>query len=186
VTVTLRRYRFTVDQYHRMAEAELFHPDCRVELVDGDIFEMSPIGSWHAGVVNVLTHRFVSGLDDRAVVHVQNPAQLDAYSEPQPDVMLLKPRTDFYRHAHPGPEDALLLVEVSDTSLLHDRGRKLRLYARAGVPEVWVVNRKADAIEIFRDPSADGYRKVFTRGRGEELTPAAFPDLSLSVSDILG
>ena len=186
MAVTLRRYRFTVDQYHRMAEAEIFHPECRVELVDGDIFEMSPIGSWHAGVVNFLTHRFLTGLGDRAVVHVQNPTGLDAYSEPQPDIMLLRPRADFYRTAHPGPEHALLLVEVSDTSIAHDRGRKLRLYARTGVPEVWIVNRKADAIEVFRGPSPEGYREVYEARRGEELAPAAFPDLRLSVSDILG
>ena len=186
MAVTLRRYRFTVDQYHRMAEAEIFHPECRVELVDGDIFEMSPIGSWHAGVVNVLAHRLISGLGDRAVVHVQNPTELDAYSEPQPDIMLLKPRTDFYRNSHPGPEDALLLIEVSDTSLPHDRGRKLRLYARARVPEVWIVNRRADAIDIFRQPSPEGYRAVSQAHRGEGLSPEAFPDLRLSVSDILG
>jgi Uma2 family endonuclease len=186
VTVTLRRYRFTVDQYHRMAAAEIFHPECRVELVDGDIFEMSPIGPWHSGVVNRLTHRFVAGLGDRAVVHVQNPTGLDDYSEPQPDVMLLKPRADFYGTAHPRPEDTLLLVEVSDTSLPHDRGRKLRLYARTGVPEVWIVNRRADAIEVFRAPSPEGYREVVRRHRGEELAPAAFPDLNLSVSEVLG
>jgi len=186
VAVTLRRYRFTVDQYHRMAEGEIFHPECRVELVDGDIFEMSPIVPWHAGAVNVLTQRFVSGLGDRAVVHVQNPTELDAHSEPQPDVMLLKPRADFYRHAHPRPEDALLLVEVSDTSLAHDRGRKLHLYARDGVPEVWIVNRRADAIEVFRVPSPEGYREATRVRRGEELAPAAFPDLRLSASDILG
>ena len=183
---TVQRYRFTVDQYHQMGEAGIFDPDCRVELIDGEIFEMSPIGPWHSGVVNRLNHRFVTGLRDRAVVHVQNPTVVDRRSEPQPDLMLLKPREDFYGTAHPTPDDALLVVEVAETSLRHDRGRKLSLYARTGVLEVWIVNRKADAVEVFRNPSREGYREQISRGRGEDVAPAAFPDLRLSVDDILG
>lgn len=186
MAVAVQRYRFTVDQYHQMGDAGIFRPECRVELVDGEIFEMSPIGPWHAGVVNRLNHRFVTGLGDRAVVHVQNPTGLDTHSEPQPDLMLLKPRGDFYGTAHPGPEHALLLVEVSDTSLAHDRGRKLRLYARTGVAEVWIVNRQADAIEVFREASREGYRQSLRRGRGEDVAPAALPDFRLPVNDILG
>ena len=182
----VQRYRFTVDQYHQMGEVGIFDPDCRVELIDGEIFEMSPIGPWHSGVVNRLNYRFVTGLRDRAVVHVQNPTIVDRRSEPQPDLMLLKPRQDFYDTSHPTPEDALLVVEVAETSLAHDRGRKLPLYARTGVSEVWIVDRKADAIEVFRGPSPDGYRENFRRGRAEDLAPAAFPDLRLSVDDILG
>ena len=149
----VQRYRFTVDQYHQMDKAGIFSPDCRVELIDGEIFEMSPINPWHSGVVNRLVHRFVRGLGDRAVVHVQNPTIVDRHSEPQPDLMLLKPREDFYGTAHPIPSDALLVVEVAETSLAHDRLRKLPLYAKRRVSEVWVVNRRADAIEVFREPS---------------------------------
>ena len=186
MVVAAERYRFTVDQYHQMAEAGIFSAECRVELVDGDIFEMSPIGSWHSGVVNRLNHRFAAALGDRAVVHVQNPTVLDLRSEPQPDVMLLRPRADFYGAAHPGPEHALLLVEVADTSLTHDRGRKLPVYARTGVPEVWIVNRAADAVEVFRDPTREGYREQLSRGRGEDIAPSAFPDVRFLVDDILG
>jgi Uma2 family endonuclease len=186
MAVGAERYRFTVDQYHQMAEAGIFHPECRVELIDGEIFEMSPIDPWHSGVVNRLNHRFVTGLGDRAVVHVQNPVGLDARSEPQPDLMLLRPRPDFYGTGHPGPEHAFLLVEVANTSLRHDRGRKLPLYARTGVPEVWIVNRQADAVEIFREPSGRGYRVQDIRRRGQQLAPAAFPDLRLTVDDVLG
>lgn len=182
----VQRYRFTVGQYHRMGKAGIFPPDARVELVDGQIFEMSPISPWHSGVVNRLNHRFVTALGDRAVVHVQNPSIVDRHSEPQPDLMLLRPREDFYDTAHPTPRDALLVVEVAHTSLAHDRQRKLPLYAKRGVSEVWIVNRRADAIEVFRDPSARGYREQFKRVRGEEIAPAAFPDLRLSVDDILG
>jgi Uma2 family endonuclease len=186
MAVALQRYRFTVDQYHQMAEAGIFDPDCRVELIDGEIFEMSPVDPWHSGVVDRLTHRFVTALGDRAVVHVQNPVGLDPRSEPQPDVVLLKPRADFYGTAHPGPEHALLLVEVASTSLQHDRGRKLPLYARAGVPEVWIVNRQADAVEVFRASSSGAYREQDMRRRGQHVAPSAFPDLRLSVDDVLG
>ena len=182
----VQRYRFTVDQYHQMGDAGILSPDCRVELIDGEIFEMSPIDPWHAGVVNWLNHRFVTGLGGRAVVHVQNPTIVDRRSEPQPDLMLLKPRDDFYRTAHPTPDDALLVVEVAHTSLAHDRRRKLPLYARTGVSEVWIVNRRADAVDVFRGPSPQGYRDQFRCGRGESLAPSVFPDLRLSVHDILG
>ena len=182
----VQRYRFTVDQYHQMGKVGIFSPDCRVELINGEIFEMTPIGPWHSGVVNRLNHRFVTGLGTRAIVHVQNPTIVDRRSEPQPDLMLLKPRDDFYGTAHPTPEDALLVVEVAETSLAHDLGRKLPLYSRAGVSEVWIVNRRSDAIDVFRSPSQQGYRDQFRRGRGEEIAPAAFPDLRLSVDDVLG
>ena len=183
---TVKRYRFTVDQYHRMGKAGVFHPDCRVELVNGEIFEMSPIDPWHAGIVDWLTDRFVTGLSGRAIVRVQNATTVDRRSEPQPDLMLLERREDFYRRAHPTPADALLVVEVANTSLSHDRRRKLPLYARTGVAEVWIVNRRADAVDVFREPSPDGYRTQVRRGRGEFVAPAAFPDLRLSVDDLLG
>jgi len=182
----VRRYRFTVDQYHRMGELGIFPPECRVELIDGQIFKMSPIGPWHSGVVNRLTHWFVTGLRDRVVVHVQNPTIVDKRSEPQPDIMLLKPRADFYGMAHPTPEDTLLVVEVAETSLAHDRRRKLPLYARTGVVELWIVNRRADAIDIFREPSTTGYGVQLRKRRGEEIAAAAFPDFRLAVADIMG
>ena len=133
-----------------------------------------------------LNHRFSTGLSGRAIVNVQNPTIVDRRSEPQPDLMLLVPREDFYRTAHPTPENALLVVEVANTSLAHDRRRKLPLYARTGVSEVWIVNRRADAVDVFRDPSPDGDRDQFRRGRGEHIAPSAFPDLRLLVDDIIG
>src|SRR5712691_5567382 len=147
---------------------------------------MSPIDPWHAGIVDWLVDRFVTGLDGRAIVRAQNPTIVDRHSEPQPDVMLLKRRDDFYRTAHPTPADTLLVVEVANTSLGHDRRRKLPLYARTGVVEVWIVNRRADAVDVFRDPSPDGYRDQLRRGRGEHVASSAFPDLRLSVDELLG
>ena len=184
--IGVQRYRFTVDRYHGMGKAGVFSSDCRVELVNGEIFEMSPIDPWRSGVVNWLTHHFVTGLGGRAVVHVQNPTIVDRRSESQPDLMLLVPREDFYRSAHPTPENALLVVEVANTSLAHDRRRKLLLYATTGVSEVWIVNRRTDAVDVFRDRSPEGYRDQFRRGRGEHVAPSAFPDLRLSVADVLG
>ena len=182
----VRRYRFTVEQYHQMGELGIFPPECRVELVNGEIFRMSPIGPWHSGVVNRLNRWFVTGAGDRAVVHVQNPTIVDKRSEPQPDIMLLSPRDDFYGRAHPTPQDTFLVVEVAETSLAHDRRRKLPLYARTGVVEVWIVNRRADAIDLFREPSAAGYAVHQRRRRGDDIAPAAFPDIRLSVDRILG
>ena len=184
--IGVKRYRFTVDQYHRMGKAGIFHPDCRVELVNGQIFKMSPSAPWHAGLVDWLTRRFVTGLGERAIVRVQSATTVDRYSEPEPDVMLLVPRADFYRTAHPTPRDTLLIVEVANTSLAHDQRRKLPLYARRGVMEVWIVNRRADALDVHRDPSPEGYRDHSRRGRGEFVAPAAFADLVLSVDEILG
>lgn len=151
--IGVKRYRFTVDQYHRLGKARIFSPECRVELVNGEIFEMSSIDPWHAGIVDWLADRFVTGLSGRAIVRVQSPTTVERRSEPQPDLMLIEWREDFYRRAHPTPADTRLIVEVASTSLLHDRRRKLPLYARTGVAEVWIVNRRADAVDVFRDPS---------------------------------
>ena len=180
------RYRFTVDQYHRMGALGVFQPDCRVELLDGEIFEMTPVDPWHAGVVDWLTERFVLALGGRAVVRVQNPIGLDDRSEPQPDLILLQPQRDFYRRAHPGPGHAFLVIEVANTSLRHDRSRKLPLYARADVREVWIVNRSADAIEVFGEPFRSGYRAQRVARRGDHVAPAAFPDCRFLVDDVLG
>jgi Uma2 family endonuclease len=130
--------------------------------------------------------RFVSTLGDRAVARVQNPVGLDTRSEPQPDIVLLRPQKNFYRTAHPGPEHTFLVVEVANTSLRHDRGRKLPLYAKTGVRDVWIVNRQADAVDVFRAPSSKGYREHEVVRRGGHLAPAAFPDCRLTVDDILG
>ena len=181
----VKRYRFTVDQYHRMDAAGIFHQDCRVELINGQIFEMSPIDPGHAGIVTWLSQQFVIRLAGRGIVTVQNPTTLDRHSEPQPDVMLIERRDDFYRTSHPIPDDTLLVIEVANTSLQHDL-RKVRLYARRQVAEVWIVNRQADAVDVFRVPTPEGYDVQLRRGRGEFLAPAPFPDVSLSVDELLG
>lgn len=182
----LTRRRFTVDEYYCMAEAGILREDERVELLEGDIFVMSPIGSRHAACVKGLLRWFVLRVGDRAIVGVQDPIRLSAHSEPEPDIVLLRPRHDLYASGHPGPADVLLLIEVADTTLAYDRGVKLPTYARSGIPEVWIVDLQGERVEVYRDPVGGRYRQAQVHARGAALTPGAFPDLTLPVDDILG
>ena len=152
------RHLFDVDDYYRMAEAGILSREDRVELIEGEIVDMAPIGSAHAGTVNRLARLAAKAMAEGSVlVSMQNPLRLDAHSEPQPDLMLLRPRADDYRDSHPTPADVLLLVEVADSTLAYDRGPKLALYARHGVPEVWIVDLGGRVVEICRQPGPDGY-----------------------------
>jgi Uma2 family endonuclease len=184
--VQLQRHSFTAAEYHRMAEAGIFGEDDRVELIAGEIVEMVQIGIRHASCVRRLIRLFSRGAGDRAVVDIQNPLRLEAHSEPQPDVVLLRPRADLYAASHPGPEDVLLLVEVAETSADVDREVKAPPYARAGIPEVWLVDLERDRIEIHRPPSPQGDRDVRTARRGQTLSPVALPGLELTVEAVLG
>jgi len=154
----IRRHRYTVDEYRRMGEAGILGEDDRVELIEGEVIEMAPIGTVHAGTVDYLVGVLLRGVGDRAIVRSQNPVALGSRSEPQPDLTLLQPRPDFYRSRHPTPADVFLVVEVADTTQRYDRQVKLPLYARHGIPEVWIVDLESNALHVFRDPSADGYR----------------------------
>jgi Uma2 family endonuclease len=166
----------------------------RVELIEGDVTEMSPIGSRHAAAVKRATRLFYRVVGGRAVVSVQDPIRLDEHSEPRPDLALLHPRADLHAGAHPGPQDVLLVVEVADTSTAYDRGVKLPLYARAGVPEAWLLvlsepNQSGGTerrLEVHREPSPQGYRLIRRLQRGERLAPLALPDLDLAIDELLG
>ena len=187
MAVTLKRRRFTLDEYHRMGEAGILGEDDRVELIEGEIVEMTPIGSRHASTVARIHHFFSVRLGDRAVVWGQNPLLLAALiSEPQPDVVLLAARTDFYASALPEPAAARLLIEVADSSLLYDRRTKLPLYARAGVLEVWLVNLEASRLDVYRSPGTGGYATVWSPRSDERFSPVAFPDINLTLADLLG
>jgi Uma2 family endonuclease len=177
---------FTRDEYYALAEAGILGPEDRVELIEGEIYRMAPIGNPHAGCVNRLVHRF-SALTTagRAVLSPQNPVNLTDISEPQPDVTLLRPRKDFYGEGHPTPEDILLLVEVADSSIGFDRGTKLPLYARCGIPEAWLVDLIKGVLEVHRDPARDGYRSVQRLRQGDRIAPQAFPDFVIAVESIL-
>jgi len=187
MTEPFTRRRFSVHEYHRMGETGILAEDERVELLAGDIVVREPIGTQHAGTVNRLTYLWTSRLGRRAVVQVQNPIELAKEdSEPQPDLTLLRPRDDFYTSAHPTADDVLLAIEVADTSLRLDRRVKIPLYARAGLREVWLVDLTTERIEVYREPTGEGYRDVQILQRGQSVTPEAFADLTLSVVDLLG
>jgi Uma2 family endonuclease len=182
---TATHHRFTVEEYYRMAETGILQPDVRVELLDGEIHDMSPIGPLHGGVLNRLIRLFASLARGRWLVSAQNPARLDNYSEPQPDLMLLKPAPDDYTSHHPFPDDVLLLIEIADSSLLHDRKRKVPAYARASIPEVWIVNLTNRSIEVYTDPQFTNYGSIAILGSGDKAVPQAFSDVSVDVSELL-
>ncbi|MGE3595957.1 MAG: Uma2 family endonuclease [Dehalococcoidia bacterium] len=184
-TPTVVRYRFTVEDYHRMGEAGILDEDDRVELIEGEILYMSPIGGKHAACVNESARLLIVRLNDRAVVSIQNPVRLSARSEPEPDLMLLRPRADRYREGLPVPEDVLLIIEVADSTLHFDRGTKLPLYAAAGIPEVWIVDLERRRVLVHRQPDGDLFREAFVIDQGS-LSPSAFPDVALRVDEIFG
>jgi Uma2 family endonuclease len=180
--------KFTVDEFHRMVEAGILQEDDRLELLDGEIIEMPPIGSLHSSVVDSLNRLLVLALQDLpATVRVQNPVQLSADTELYPDLALVKAREDFYRGSIPRAADVLLIVEVSDTTLDYDRNTKAARYARAGLPELWIVDVVSSTLEVHREPDNNGtYSHVSYCRRGESVSPLAFPGTELAVTDCLG
>jgi Uma2 family endonuclease len=175
----------TVDDYHRMADAGIFGEEERVELLDGLLIAMPPEGPIHADVAGELVELFVRRLAGRAKVRPGNPLALDGFSEPQPDVALVRRRKERYLKAHPAPEDVLLLVEVSFTSLPYDRRRKLQAYARNGILEYWIVNCVDRRVEVYTDPHELGYASTKLVERGGSVAPGAFPDEVIQVDAFL-
>jgi Uma2 family endonuclease len=177
------RRLLTVDEYHRMGEVGILTEDDRVELIEGELVAMAPIGSEHIAASNSLNRLLVLAVGDHGIVSVGNPVRLNRHSEPQPDFSVLKPRDD-YRKMLPRPEDTLLAVEVANTSLDYDRKVKLALYARSGIPEVWIVNLAANEVEVYRSPVADNYTVVARAGLAATLTIAALLGVSIPVARI--
>lgn len=186
MSVQIARRYFNVTEFYRMAAAGVFSEDDRVELIEGEILEMSPIGSRHAACVGRLTELFGRQVGSQAIVWVHNPIRLNDYSEPLPDSSLLKRRADFYAEKHPTPADVLLVVEVADTSVDYDRNIKLPIYAQANIPEAWLVNLPKNVIEVYTRPSGGKYQKAQRLKRGERLVSHQVPNLSLSVDEVLG
>ncbi|MFM5980428.1 MAG: Uma2 family endonuclease [Sphaerospermopsis kisseleviana] len=178
--------RFTVEQYHQMNAAGILTEDDRVELINGEIIEMSPIGRKHASCVRRLISTLSQLLLPLAIVDSQNPITLDNFSEPQPDIALLKPREDFYESAHPQPSDVLFLIEVADSSFEYDRDIKIPLYAANGIIEVWLVDIIEQKIIVYRQLTENGYSQITTFQRGEILDILAFPEIKITVDSILG
>ena len=180
------RKLFTTDDVLKMAEAGLFGEEERIELIDGEIIEMTPVGARHVHCVNRANSYFGVAFGSAAIVSIQNPVHLNIHNMPQPDVVVFKPRADFYFPVRPTPADVLFIVEVSDSTLRRDRNIKLPRFAAFGIPEVWIEDLKHDLILVFRDPEGSQYRTQFTLRRGESISPLAFPDASFLVDDLIG
>lgn len=186
MVTTITRRRFSVSDYYLMAEAGILGPCDRVELIDGEIVQMASIGSYHAGCVDYLTAFFSRTLADSVIVRVQNPLRVDEHNEPQPDLLLLKPRDDYYARTHPGPGDVLLAVEVSHTTVEFDRDVKAPLYARAAIPELWLVNLDDYYLDALSQPVGGEYRAARRLSRGDTIAPGLLPDARLDVGRMLG
>ena len=174
----VRAHKLTLDDYQRMADAGILTRDSHVELIEGVIVDMSPSGSHHAGIVNQIL-RFFAGQPTSAVLRIQNPVRLGNYTEPEPDIVLLKPRNDFYKKSHPQSSDVLLIIEVADSSIDHHRQIKIPLYAEHGVPELWLIDLNLKHIEVYLEPSNDGFRKLLKPALEIALSPTLVPEITL-------
>ena len=181
----VRRYRFTVDEFARMGEAGIFTEDDRVELLDGEILEMTPIGPPHAWIVDRLAELILTRLAGRVHVRIQNPVRLDNHTEPQPDLVVAR-RSSAYAERHPEADDILLVIEVADSSLRYDRLEKVPRYGKAGIPETWLVDVDAVAVTVYTDPGPSGYARQQEGRRGDGLAATRVPDLEFPVDDIFG
>ena len=179
-------HRFTHDEVLKMVEAGILTEDDRVELIDGELVDMSPLGDRHNAFVDRATRIFVLGLGDRAIVRVQGDLRLNPYSGPMPDLAVLRPRDDFYANGGAGPADVLLIVEVADSSIVYDTRTKAALYARHMIPEYWVADVNGDMAIVHREPTPQGYARVFSLRGEEAFSPQAFPDLVATVDQLFG
>lgn len=179
----LQSHRFTVTDFYRMADVGILGPEDRVELIDGEVVEMNPIGSRQAACVRRLNQLLSAGAQG-AIVSVQDPVRLGDLSEPQPDLAILRPRKDFYSGSHPTPADVLLLVEVADSSLAFDLEIKLPLYAASGIPEVWIVDLQQSKVTSFSAPESGRYEQIRQFLPNERMAPLHLPDVELRAADI--
>jgi len=178
--------RFTVDEYHRMAEAGILRPQDRVELIDGDVIQMSPAGHRHRVRVLRAATLFGRAFGDRALVSCQSDLKLNEWTEPQPDISILQPRADFYAARDWTPEDVIFVLEISDTSLRYDRHVKVPLFAAAGVREVWIEDARNDVLYIYREVRNGAYAVSLQHHRSDVVSASGFPDIQFSVDDLLG
>lgn len=176
--------KFTCETYHKMAELAIFPEDERLELINGEIIEMSPVGLRHASCVKRLNHLLMRKLGDRVIIGVQDPIQLNDHSEPQPDLVLLKLRPDFYSLEHPKPKDILLLIEVADSSIDYDRNTKIPLYAKNQICEVWLVDLNYNCIEIYQKPYQNYYQSIQKLSSIDSTILSHFPSIEIKISEL--
>jgi len=174
-----------VDEYYRMAKMGLFAEGDRVELIEGALVAMTPIGDDHMTAVDLLTYHLVTAIGRRGIVSIQNPLRLDDETEPEPDVVVYKPREDFYRKNRRGVEDVLLVIEVASSSVRYDKEVKAPLYAKHGIPEYWIVRLDTQVIEVHREPKSDGYGSIREFRAGAVLEPLLLPGISISTDRVL-
>ena len=179
------RLQFTTDHVYRMLATGILNEDDRVELIDGDLVTMSPIGNHHAYCVDTLNHLLVLTLNTKAIIRVQSSIHLDLYNLPQPDLAALRARRDRYRHAPPQPRDIFLVIEVADSTVRYDRMVKMPLYARFGVREAWLVDLPGQIIEIYTHPRDGVYRRSKSFRPGEMVRSARLPELSIAADELL-
>ncbi|MGH8547748.1 MAG: Uma2 family endonuclease [Methylococcales bacterium] len=183
--LTARKHLTDIAEWRKLGEASIFQSDSRLELIEGEIFEMPPIGPNHASHVKRLIQLFSGLVQNRAMISVQDPLQLGEFSEPQPDLMLLRPVADFYREKHPGPSDVLLLIEVADQTLGFDRNQKHDLYAAYNIPEYWIVNLNQGCLEGYREPLNKIYKEKTILFAGDRITLSQLAGITIDLKDIL-
>lgn len=185
MNLPVQNWQFTVDDFHRMVEVGILREDDRVELLQGVIFRMSPIGSRHNACIARINSQLQRLLGDSAILMIQSSFRLAGDSEPQPDVLILRPREDFYEDSLPTPVDVYLLIEVADSTVEFDRNVKLPLYAKAGVVEYWLVDLPSGQIETYCDPVGNAYQTTASYDLDDGLSPLSFPQLSIRVDEII-
>lgn len=185
VTVPVRKHLTDIHEWQRMGEANIFPPSTRIELIEGEILEMAPIGFNHSGHLKRIIKLFSKLAQDTAIISAQDPLQLGDLSEPEPDFMLLKPVDDFYSSRHPNASDVVLLIEIAESSLTYDQNQKLRLYALHGVAEYWLLNLNDNCLEVYREPFGETYAQKSTLRAGDSVTLTQLPDITIQVSSIL-
>ena len=186
MSVAVSRRRFTADDYQRMGQAGILSEDDRVELIDGEVVAMTPIGPRHGASVDRTNRALVNAAGDRAIVRVQGAVRLDLFHEPEPDIVLLRPRTDFYATQQPGPGDILLIIEVAESSIDYDRDVKSRIYARSGIPEYWLVDLNDNVLVCHHEPKDGAYQRVTQYRRDQAVAPRLLPECMISADDLLG
>jgi Uma2 family endonuclease len=182
----LERKRFTVTEFQRMVETGILEEGSPYELLNGEIIHMATIGSKHAAKVDRISTFLNRKINDAIIVRVQNPIELGAFSQPEPDIAILRWQDDFYESGHPTAQDIYLLIEVSDTTLDYDRSTKLPIYAESGIAEYWIVNLPDNQVEVHRNPSGNAYQSIQTFTKDQTLTVELLPEITIAVNEILG
>ncbi|BDI30921.1 hypothetical protein CCAX7_29720 [Capsulimonas corticalis] len=183
----VRAHRWSVDEYYGVARAGVLDADTHLELIDGEVIEhMSPIGAPHVTAVTLASEALRTAFGEGFVLRVQSPLRLSSFSEPEPDLLIVTGRVRDYAQRHPNPPDVRLLIEVSETTLAFDRGRKAALYASAGISDYWIINLIDNQLEIYRSPAGEmGYQQVAILVGEEEVAPLASPAATILVTDLL-